>query len=221
MMASIKALPNGQQGNSEWLQLTPGERFKIRTSVKNTAGLYSMLEFVVESRNGVPMHIHKNEDEHFLVLDGTLHMANGDQRSDVRPVPRSPSARAYLMHGAICRTVLSECLSFFRPGTSRKCSGISSIQGASILQPWRPMQIGSALSSSVPRCSRTFTRSPHPDLSSDSSRHRDVDRRVVARRASARERRTRALNRTTRTIFHETTFDDAPAVACRRRGGGD
>ena len=70
------------QHNDEWLHVTPGERFKIRTSVKATRGIYTMLELIADPRNGVPMHIHQNEDEHFVVLEGSLHVANGDKRFD-------------------------------------------------------------------------------------------------------------------------------------------
>ena len=75
-------LPNGPHGNGEWLQITPGERFKIRTSVEETEGAFATLKLVADPRNGTPMHVHKNEDEHFIVLEGTLHIANGDQTSD-------------------------------------------------------------------------------------------------------------------------------------------
>jgi hypothetical protein len=49
-----------------------------------------MLEFVAESET-VPMHIHKNEDEHFIILEGSLHIAVGAK-----------------VLGAICRTLRSE-----------------------------------------------------------------------------------------------------------------
>jgi mannose-6-phosphate isomerase-like protein (cupin superfamily) len=74
--------PKGHQGNGEWLQITPGERFTIRTSVDETEGRYTMIEMVADPRNGVPMHIHKNEDEHFVVLEGTLRIVNGDKTLD-------------------------------------------------------------------------------------------------------------------------------------------
>src|SRR5262249_16080081 len=70
------------QDNAEWLEVTPGERFTIRTTIAQTQGAYTMLEEVAEPRNGVPMHIHKNEDEHFIVVEGTCHIANGNERSD-------------------------------------------------------------------------------------------------------------------------------------------
>jgi mannose-6-phosphate isomerase-like protein (cupin superfamily) len=43
-----------------------------------------MLEVVADPRNGVPMHIHTNEDEHFIVLEGTLRIANGDTTLDAQ-----------------------------------------------------------------------------------------------------------------------------------------
>ena len=83
-MSNAKAFDRSapQQSENEWLQATPGERFKIRIRAEETQAAYTMLEMVADPRNGVPMHIHKNEDEHFIVLEGTLHIANGDKRLD-------------------------------------------------------------------------------------------------------------------------------------------
>ena len=83
-MKALKTSPGvlDHQRDDGWLQITPGERFKIRTSVKETRGIYTMLELIADPRNGVPMHIHQNEDEHFVVLEGSLHIASGDQRFD-------------------------------------------------------------------------------------------------------------------------------------------
>src|SRR5258708_20567508 len=85
-MASSKKLTEvsiNHQDNGEWLETTPGERFTIRTSAKETEGIYTMLELVADPRNGVPIHIHKNEDEHFLVLHLPLHIVIGDITLDV------------------------------------------------------------------------------------------------------------------------------------------
>jgi len=83
-MKALKTSPGvlDHQRDDGWLQITPGERFKIRTSVKETRGIYTMLELIADPRNGVPMHIHQNEDEHFVVLEGSLHIASGEQRFD-------------------------------------------------------------------------------------------------------------------------------------------
>ncbi|MDH4441003.1 MAG: cupin domain-containing protein [Rhizobium sp.] len=72
-------LPADPDTSGEWWEVTPGEKFTIRTSVKQTGGLYTMIEVTAESRNGVPLHTHANEEEHFIVLEGRVHLTNGDQ----------------------------------------------------------------------------------------------------------------------------------------------
>jgi len=79
---TVKRSTAGDQANDEWLQVTPGERFKIRISAAQTMGAYAVLEVVADPRNGVPIHIHTREDEHFIVLDGTLDIAVGNRRWD-------------------------------------------------------------------------------------------------------------------------------------------
>jgi mannose-6-phosphate isomerase-like protein (cupin superfamily) len=81
-------LPNGHHVNDERLQMTPGERFKIRTSVEETEGAFATVELVADPRNGTPIHLHKNEDEHFIVLEGTLHIANGAKHWTLQPARR-------------------------------------------------------------------------------------------------------------------------------------
>ncbi len=68
--------------NGEWLQVTPGERFKIRIASSQTMGSYAVIEIVADPHNGVPLHIHSKEEEHFIVLEGTLDLAVGDRRWD-------------------------------------------------------------------------------------------------------------------------------------------
>src|SRR5262249_13831690 len=66
------------QKDNEWFRTPTGERFTIHVSAEETEGRrYTMLEMVADPRNRIPMHNHKNEDEHFIVLEGTLHIANG------------------------------------------------------------------------------------------------------------------------------------------------
>jgi hypothetical protein len=69
-----------------------------------------MLEIVADPRNGVPMHIHNNEEEHFIILEGKAFIANGDIGWKSLPVRPSPSAEAYIMLGAIFpKMCLSTC----------------------------------------------------------------------------------------------------------------
>ena len=67
---------------SEWFEITAGERFSIRVSSEETESAYTMLEVVADHRNGTPMHVHQNEDEHFIILEGTAHFAYGDKTVD-------------------------------------------------------------------------------------------------------------------------------------------
>jgi mannose-6-phosphate isomerase-like protein (cupin superfamily) len=71
-----------KHGEVAWLQVTPGERFRICVLSAQTMGAYSVIEIVADPHNGVPLHIHDNEEEHFIVLEGTLDIAIGNRRWD-------------------------------------------------------------------------------------------------------------------------------------------
>ena len=77
-----KGLPINHGSKSEWSEVTPGERFSVRVSSEETGGAYTMLEIVADHRNGTPMHVHQNEDEHFIVLEGIAHLAYGKKTAD-------------------------------------------------------------------------------------------------------------------------------------------
>jgi quercetin dioxygenase-like cupin family protein len=94
---TISNVPAAQQTSGQWLEATPGERFYFRVSSQETAGVYMMLEVVADPRNGVPMHIHKHEDEHFLILEGTLRLATGDELVDV-PAGAAVTAKRGVPH---------------------------------------------------------------------------------------------------------------------------
>lgn len=79
MKTSARNLPVSPDAASQWFEVTPGERFVIRASVAETEGRYTMLEVVADPRNGVPMHVHANEEEHFVILEGRVHLACGDE----------------------------------------------------------------------------------------------------------------------------------------------
>ena len=66
-----KGLPINQGSKSEWSDVTPGERFSVRVPSEETDGTYTLLEIVADHRNGTPIHLHQNEDVHFIILEGT------------------------------------------------------------------------------------------------------------------------------------------------------
>ncbi|MCA6112589.1 cupin domain-containing protein [Bradyrhizobium cenepequi] len=80
---SLKEPSNGHERENEWSEVIRGERYIIRTSSAETKGIYSMLEVVADARNGVPMHVHDDADEHFIILGGRAFIANGDRKAEV------------------------------------------------------------------------------------------------------------------------------------------
>jgi mannose-6-phosphate isomerase-like protein (cupin superfamily) len=72
-----QAINNDNQ--SDWLQTRLGERCLIRISAAETNGAYSVVEIVSDAGDGTSLHIHQNEDEHFIILEGTAHIACGDR----------------------------------------------------------------------------------------------------------------------------------------------
>ena len=66
------------EDDGEWLQTRPGEKCCIRVST----GAYSVVEIVSSPGDSTPMHIHRNEDEHVIVLEGTARIALGDKTFD-------------------------------------------------------------------------------------------------------------------------------------------
>ena len=68
--------------SGEWLQSRPGERFSIRIPAWATNGLYSVTEILSSPGDSTPVHVHENEDEHMLVLEGTARILYGDKTSD-------------------------------------------------------------------------------------------------------------------------------------------
>jgi mannose-6-phosphate isomerase-like protein (cupin superfamily) len=79
---SSRALPSNQENHDQWAVITPGERFLVRVSSEETNGAYTMLDLAAEHRNGTPMHIHQNMDEHFIILQGSVHLVYGDKTLD-------------------------------------------------------------------------------------------------------------------------------------------
>jgi mannose-6-phosphate isomerase-like protein (cupin superfamily) len=66
----------------EWLQTRPGERCLIRTSAADTRGDFSVVEIISQPGDGTPVHIHRNEDEHFIILEGAVRFRYGDKTFD-------------------------------------------------------------------------------------------------------------------------------------------
>jgi mannose-6-phosphate isomerase-like protein (cupin superfamily) len=75
---------DGIDGESElgWLATRPGERCFIRISARETKGLYSLVEIASDPGDGTSFHVHEQEDEQILVLEGTARIACGEKIFD-------------------------------------------------------------------------------------------------------------------------------------------
>jgi len=78
---SSNSLPDRNE-QANWLQTRPGECCLIRVPAADTNGAYSFVEIVSEPGDGTPLHVHQNEVEHLLVLEGTGRFAIGDRIFD-------------------------------------------------------------------------------------------------------------------------------------------
>jgi quercetin dioxygenase-like cupin family protein len=66
-------------GSDEWLQSRAGESFCIRIPATLTDKAYSVTEILANPGNSTPLHRHENEDEHFLILEGTVRFLYGEE----------------------------------------------------------------------------------------------------------------------------------------------
>ena len=73
---------NDNELSGEWLQSRPGERFSIRIPASATNGAYSVTEVLSSPGDSTSVHLHENEDEHILVLEGTARIKCGDKTFD-------------------------------------------------------------------------------------------------------------------------------------------
>jgi mannose-6-phosphate isomerase-like protein (cupin superfamily) len=73
------------EDNLTWYDAAVGERIAIRLSSLDTNGKYAVVESIAAPGSSVPRHIHKNEEEHFVILEGTYRFACGDRTFDAAP----------------------------------------------------------------------------------------------------------------------------------------
>lgn len=76
---NINTSPISRTPLNQWWEITPGEKFAVRASMQDMGGLCTIIEMTVDPRNAVPLHTHANEEEHFIVLEGTFQMVIGGE----------------------------------------------------------------------------------------------------------------------------------------------
>jgi quercetin dioxygenase-like cupin family protein len=68
-----------------WHEAEPGLLFKLLVSSDETQGAYAIVESIAHPGIGSPVHAHNKESEHFLVLEGTLHVVLDGEPMDLHP----------------------------------------------------------------------------------------------------------------------------------------
>lgn len=66
----------------EWLETRPGERCLIHVSALETSGRYSFVEIESSPGDATTLHVHEKENEHIIVLEGTVSIAYGKEIFD-------------------------------------------------------------------------------------------------------------------------------------------
>ena len=92
-MSESSEIPKPVGSDRIWLQGADGERQAVRVDSRVTGGAYSVIESLAESGCAVPTHLHRNEDEHFLVISGLYRIAIGDRVLDATPGTRATVPR--------------------------------------------------------------------------------------------------------------------------------
>ncbi|WP_081221235.1 cupin domain-containing protein [Pseudoalteromonas luteoviolacea] len=81
--AENKILVNGP--NSGCYVKSAGNLYREVINGEQTDGQFSLIESIIEPGQGGPFHTHANEQESFLVLNGTLTIFDGSDRYDATP----------------------------------------------------------------------------------------------------------------------------------------
>ncbi len=74
----------GRDRNGAPLQIS-GWRFECKVSAQDTKGEYCIYDTVRTAKGGPPMHVHRHQDEWFLVRDGEFVFVIGEQSFHLKP----------------------------------------------------------------------------------------------------------------------------------------
>ena len=66
-----------------WYEGTHGERIAVRLSSLDTNGAYAIVESIAAPGCATPMHLHRNEAEHFVIIAGSYRIAIGEKIFEV------------------------------------------------------------------------------------------------------------------------------------------
>jgi len=72
-------------GGEEHPSFVGGGSFVIKATAEQTGGKFAAVEFWGPKGFGSPIHVHRDDDEFFVVLEGEVRFRLGDEDVDVGP----------------------------------------------------------------------------------------------------------------------------------------
>ena len=70
---------DNRNDSGPWYEGTHGERIAVRLSSLDTNGAYAIVESIAAPGCATPTHLHRNEEEHFVILAGSYRIAIGEK----------------------------------------------------------------------------------------------------------------------------------------------
>ena len=103
--------PDGGEAHASFVG---GGRFVIKATAEQTGGNFAAVEFWGPKGFGSPIHVHRDDDEFFVVLEGEVRFRLGDEDADLGPrsFVYGPSGIA---HGFTMNSDAARVLLFFGP----------------------------------------------------------------------------------------------------------
>jgi mannose-6-phosphate isomerase-like protein (cupin superfamily) len=75
----------GRGQDIQWFDTMPGERMALRVHSRDVGGAFTILEARVPPLSGPPVHLHKDREEIFEVLEGRFRFQCAGEEFDVAP----------------------------------------------------------------------------------------------------------------------------------------
>ena len=99
-MASSSKVDN-ENDSGPWYEGTHGERIAVRLSNRDTNGMYAIVESVAAPGCATPIHLHRNEAEQVLIIEGAYRIAVGEKVFEMSGGDSITLPRVSLIAGAI------------------------------------------------------------------------------------------------------------------------
>jgi quercetin dioxygenase-like cupin family protein len=122
-MSKVATVSDGKNSSDagQWYEGTRGERIAVRISSLQTNGAYAVVESFAEPGCAAPMHLHRNEEEHFIVVSGLYRIALEDEVFDVSSGVSITIPRGARHSWRNLFSVPSRLLVIFTPGGFERC----------------------------------------------------------------------------------------------------